>query len=91
MSTEALEDSAKAGRRMRSSASWILSLEDMEDMSNVTDHLLPICWQPERDECRKLVSINYDLHRREQFVILRLLQTFPSSRKLCKYLHTSIK
>lgn len=57
MSIEALEDSLKAGRRMRSSASWTMSLADMEDMSKVRDHLLPICWQPETDTIKDTFRI----------------------------------
>uniref|UniRef100_A0A3B4ZJ05 Uncharacterized protein n=1 Tax=Stegastes partitus TaxID=144197 RepID=A0A3B4ZJ05_9TELE len=35
---------------MRSSASWTWSPADTEDTSKVMDHLLPICWQPDRQK-----------------------------------------
>lgn len=50
MSTETLKASAKAGRRIRTSARWMSRPAEMEDVSKVMDHLLPSCRQPERDE-----------------------------------------
>lgn len=48
-STVARLEPEKAGSLIRSSACWTNSLVEMDDMSNVTVHLLPTWWQPENE------------------------------------------